>query len=613
MKEGDELIAVTEGSQTNAGTSQNTIKSYKIMHGEDDVTDCYAPAETVPGTLVVTKRNAKLTSADAEKIYDGQPLTATTVEQTGFVDGEGADCTVTGTITNAGEATNTFTYTLKAGTLAGNYTIEEEAGKLTVTARTGVIVTIIGEGGEGTYNGQTQTVTGYKFSSNDALFTKDEMAFDESKATISGKNADTYTGTLTAADFGSKTENFSGVSFIVNNGTLTIAPAKLTLKSADASKKYDGTALKKESVTATGFVAGEGATYSNFAELIGTGSTANTFVYTMKAGTLASNYTVTVENGTLTVTPDAKITAKGYEGVYDGKAHEAVISKEITNTPADTQWEYSYSVDGKTFSKDMPMVTHAGEYTVWVRGTSDQSEQRTTAVNVKITPAVITVTPDFKTKVEGDPDPEFTYTVDGEAEEEIAVFTGKLSREEGEDRGRYAIIPGVLTLTDGDGFTASDYTMTVETGAELTILHPEVTITVDVDKETTDVGNTVTITVTVINVGEVDLEDVKVTADSTLVEMDETIELLEIGEQEVFVYQYTVKDEDEGKTLEEEFTATPEKGKPATDTGKFVVNVVPKTSDPNAITMWTVLMGISVAAIAVAVWRKKVSEDRNAD
>ncbi|MEI3169564.1 MAG: hypothetical protein V8S58_17775 [Lachnospiraceae bacterium] len=70
------------------------------------------------GKLTITKRDVTLTSADAEKVYDGTALTndTVTVSGDGFVKNDGATYDVTGTITNVGTKPNTFTYTLNEGT-----------------------------------------------------------------------------------------------------------------------------------------------------------------------------------------------------------------------------------------------------------------------------------------------------------------------------------------------------------------------------------------------------------------------------------------------------------------------------------------------------------------
>lgn len=87
-------------------------------------------------TYTITPRDVTLTSGSATKEYDGKPLTNDTVTAEGFVDGEGATYTVTGTQTEVGSSENNFTYTLNNNTKAGNYNITSNYGTLAVTEKT---------------------------------------------------------------------------------------------------------------------------------------------------------------------------------------------------------------------------------------------------------------------------------------------------------------------------------------------------------------------------------------------------------------------------------------------------------------------------------------------
>lgn len=86
-------------------------------------------------TYTITPRDVTLTSGSAEKEYDGTALTNNTVTAEGFVNGEGATYTVTGTQTEVGSSENKFNYTLNSNTKAGNYNITTQCGTLTVTEK----------------------------------------------------------------------------------------------------------------------------------------------------------------------------------------------------------------------------------------------------------------------------------------------------------------------------------------------------------------------------------------------------------------------------------------------------------------------------------------------
>ena len=97
------------GSQTNVGSSDNTIASYKILKDGEDVTANFSSVTLSAGTLTVYPKALTITSGSNEKEYDGTPLTSSNVTIDGLADGEEITVTTTGTITNVGSADNTFT------------------------------------------------------------------------------------------------------------------------------------------------------------------------------------------------------------------------------------------------------------------------------------------------------------------------------------------------------------------------------------------------------------------------------------------------------------------------------------------------------------------------
>lgn len=89
---------------------------------------------------------------------------------------------------------------------------------------------------------------------------------------------------------------------VVGQATYTITPRDVTLTSGSATKEYDGTALTNDTVTAEGFVNGEGATYNVTGTQTEVGSSENNFTYTLNSNTKAGNYKITTQYGTLAVT-----------------------------------------------------------------------------------------------------------------------------------------------------------------------------------------------------------------------------------------------------------------------------------------------------------------------
>ena len=325
---GDVLHVSVKGSQTNFGSSANVVTSYKVMRDDGtDVTGNYTFETPVNGTLRVTKREITLTSADGSKQYDGTPLTNhnVTVSGDGFVEGEGATYTVTGSQTLAGSSANTFSYTLNEGTNPDNYNITTTPGTLTVTAVSDkVVVTIKEHSGTAKYDGSEKTVTGYDTEISNPLYTTDDFRFT-GNATITGTDAGSYDMELVPENFENISNNFSNVEFVIEDGTLTISKREVTLTSATDSKMYNGIPLTNHNVTVSGdgFVDGEGATYTVTGSQLDVGSSNNSFTYELNEGTLAANYIIETKEGKLTVKPiltEITITANSGEKMYDGSA-----------------------------------------------------------------------------------------------------------------------------------------------------------------------------------------------------------------------------------------------------------------------------------------------------
>lgn len=109
------------------------------------------------------------------------------------------------------------------------------------------------------------------------------------------------------------------------DGELEVTPATVTMRSASATKTYDGTPLTKtDEMVITGFADGEGVVCYEFASQTDVGSTSNTFKYRAASNTKLSNYDIKPENityGTLTVTKITTpivVTADSLSKVYDG-------------------------------------------------------------------------------------------------------------------------------------------------------------------------------------------------------------------------------------------------------------------------------------------------------
>ena len=334
LPNGDILTATVVGSVTDVETlaTANEVENVSIMNGTTDVH--YAYNVTVKnGELKINPRAVTLTSGGGEKVYDGQPLTnsTVTVSGNGFAEGEGAAYNVTGSQTKVGSSENTFTYTLNENTKASNYTIESKFGELKVTPVTDeVVVTIIGKTDSVTYNGAAQSVTGYTVSTNNPLYTTDDFTFDGND-TATGTDKGTYQMNLSETQFKNISDNFTNVKFDVTDGSLEIAPMDLTITAGSANKTYDGTPLTKDSYTTSADPA-EGDTLASVTVTgsqtdVGSSDNVASDAKLMRGGRdVTANYAITYEKGTLAVTPltdkvTVTITGNTDSKIYDGNEH----------------------------------------------------------------------------------------------------------------------------------------------------------------------------------------------------------------------------------------------------------------------------------------------------
>lgn len=312
------------------GTVSNYTYDLSITFKDATANGADAVTEKTTATYTITKRPVTLTSGSDEKKYDGTPLTkhevtASTGEGVGFVGGDGATYTFTGSQTEPGESDNEFEYTLIGETKATNYEITKQLGKLKVTKDdTEITVTIIGKQETKEYNGQTQTVTGFTYTVEDAGHDDVTVTLKENqKAEASGKDVKTvndgkYSMNLTSDMFDVSSTKYSNVKITtVTDGWLKITPLAVTLTSESATQEYNGNALTRPTVSVTGAGAERfqqevenltaNGTVTGTANMIEAQSVTNDITYTWKEGFSASNYTITTTPGKLTITPIAQL------------------------------------------------------------------------------------------------------------------------------------------------------------------------------------------------------------------------------------------------------------------------------------------------------------------
>ena len=335
----------------------------------------------------ITPRTVKLTSGSDSKTYDGTPLVKhdATVSEDGFVKDDGVTYEFTGSQTNVGTSDNTFTYTLKNGTLASNYIITTEVGKLTVNPVTDeVTVTIKEHSAEHVYDGIEKTVTGYDVKSiSNKHYTKEDFTFT-GKAEVKGTNVGEYPMNVQASDFTNNSHNFTNVTFIIEDGSLKITPKSIVPSetygmevTGPADTKYNGDEQKLTPVVKDqGKVLTENVDY----KLSYTGDTTNvgTVKITIKGkgnynGSTEVSYKITERSVTLTSATDSKVydktplTNHNVTVGGDGFVKEEGATYNVTGSQTsvgESDNEFTYTLKSNTKAKNYNITTHNGKLKV---------------------------------------------------------------------------------------------------------------------------------------------------------------------------------------------------------------------------------------------------------
>ena len=390
---------------TGAGTYKTSVSgTAKVTDPEGNDVTAQFDVTAAEGELVVAKRVLTLTSASGEKPYDGNPLVRNSqadvaVTGDGFAEGEGAVYDITGSQTQAGSSKNGFTYELKGNTKAENYQIAKAEGDLTVKpVEAKVTVTVKGSTGTKPYNGAEQSVEGYSFvSADNPLYAEADVGFS-GDAVAKGTDAGKYPMGLEASQFSNVNKNFANVEFVVEDGSIVIDPATLTVTTPNATRVYNGQPLTAAGAI-EGFVNGETADFATTGSQTAVGTSDNTYAIDWEVGATAkeSNYMIAENTGTLTVTaqsivPDPQ-NPESYLGVvvdspsdhvYDSLEHKwvpTVTDKDGNALVAGTEYEVTYS------TTDFTNVT--GDIVVTITGKGNYSGE--VVRNYKITPAPLTV------------------------------------------------------------------------------------------------------------------------------------------------------------------------------------------------------------------------------
>ena len=310
------------GSITNVGTANNVPSVIIKNNSGTDVTSNYNITK-VNGTLTVTNATMAVSKSNYSGTYDGTAHTGSvTVSGPSSYTIKYGTSSGSYTTTTIPTYTNAGTYTVYYQVTATNYTTVTGSFTVTINKRA---ITITGGSKSKTYDGTALTY-------NSASLTSGSLASGQT-ATYSASGSITNVGTANnvpnvVIKNSAGTDVTSNYTVTKANGKLTVSSKAITVKAADASKTYDGSALTKTSggsVTSGALISGHTLTVTNTGSITNAGTTNNTIssvVIKDSSGTdVTANYTITKAVGTLTVNKRATtVTAASASKTYDGSA-----------------------------------------------------------------------------------------------------------------------------------------------------------------------------------------------------------------------------------------------------------------------------------------------------
>ena len=330
-------------STTRVGSSVVRVveSSIKIVDAKgNDVTSAYE-ITTPDKTVQIVKRVVTIKLHDAEKEYDGRPLTCNGYDNFDdqLLKGHKGSATLTGAIIMAGSTTNMVAdfKVLEGGrNVTSNYDFVTVGGTLTVKPR---VIEVLTGTAQKVYDGtdlfsETYFITsGAVLPSHKVEVAEHTNAFDvgvyENELTL--KVVDKHNN---SADVSSNYE------FDYTCGTLTVEKRSITLMPKAITREYDGLPLYTNEATVVTSTLGEGDTVvlNTTSSITEVGTTSNAVVdYTILHGSrdVSANYDVSLRESTLTVIKRAVVVKPlDAEREYDSTALTSSIPEVVAGSLA---------------------------------------------------------------------------------------------------------------------------------------------------------------------------------------------------------------------------------------------------------------------------------------
>ncbi|MGG6899001.1 MBG domain-containing protein, partial [Rhizobium sp. BR 315] len=443
---GDTLSGVVSGSAsvTSAGAAASAdVGIYDIVAAQGSLASSGYGFNFVNGSLSVTQRALTVTADAQTRIYgNANPTLTYTIGGLGLVNGD----TLSGDLVTAAAAgSNVGTYTISQGSLAasGNYALTFTGANLSVTQRALMVTADALSKTYGDVNPTlTYTIGGLGLVNGDTL--------SGSLSTSAGQYSNVGAYAISRGTLGNS--NYS-ISYTGTN--LTINPRALTV-TVDALSKTYGDVNPMLTYTIGGLSLVNGDMLSGSLSTPA-GQYSNVGAYAIGQGTLGnSNYSISYTGANLTINPRALMVAAGARSKTYGDVNPA-----LTYTIGGLGLVNGDTLSG-SLSTPAGQYSNVGAYAIG-QGTLGNSNYSIsyTGNNLLITPRALTVAASNASRIYGDANLVFGYTVSGLINGDTLTGSLASSATTGSGIGTYAI--GLGTLGNANyaiGYTGSNLTVT---------------------------------------------------------------------------------------------------------------------------------------------------------
>lgn len=433
-------LTVDEVTSTEIGTVEYTATGTpQVFNAEGVDVSADFELEIIPGTLVIEQRTLILVSDSLMKPYEpGVPLVdesgKVSVEGDGFLEGDGAHYTFTGSQEEIGTSLNAFTYEFDEGTDARVYEVIEKPGTLHVTGlqfEEIVPITVDAVTETITYDGKPHYLADYATSTfslegEEGEYTVEAADEEAIEVTEVGEYTFEPTGPFVVTDaYGNDVSEWFDVTW--QPVTLVIEPRVMCIKVNDQIKLYG----EEDPYFTYQFLTEDPESGQAYAEQLADQDDLGEITLVREEGeevgdyaivatyTDNENYEVTVQEGTLTIEASKiEVLVESTYATYDGEAHSVTVDCELPDVLV------LYKTPESDWDEENPAYTEIGEYPVYVQIVPAEDNHGNMASDVA--EAKVVISSDDSTANKGDEteegddsqDPIFSETPSSTKEEE---------------------------------------------------------------------------------------------------------------------------------------------------------------------------------------------------